>query len=284
MAKVTKKNPNGSNSLVTVDKLGYFKTLEDAVIDEKVAAVNKKISTAATEQNPALDRESVIQLIATSAGDFLGSFPNWESVPSDPSGYVGGATPKKGDQIIVQDCSDYTEIGKAETWMFKYTGTWADDGKDGWSSQYKISADPFTPEQLAAINSGITAEKVGTIAANEQAINVVTGRVDAAEGDIDQLETDVANLELSKQKKLEAGTNVTLTDKGETVKIDVEAGIQEVSFADITGDAKDNASLATELNKKQDTLAVDDVYIDMTDNTLSLKNLAENSDIDKMFE
>lgn len=44
------------------------------------------------------------------------------------------------------------------TWRFKYTGNWEELGKEGWKPEYQVNETPLTSEQLAALNSGVTAE------------------------------------------------------------------------------------------------------------------------------
>ncbi len=86
-----------------------------------------------------------------------------------------------------------------------------------------------------------------------------------------------------KQKLLSAGTNITLTDKGDTVEIAAEGGTTTVAFNAITGDPYDNNALKTALDAKQNTLTAG-TCIDITDNTISVTNFATKEDIDAIFE
>lgn len=49
------------------------------------------------------------------------------------------------------------------TWRFKYSGLWAEMGKDGWLPEYQVNETPLTAAQLAAINSGINDDLVKKI-------------------------------------------------------------------------------------------------------------------------
>lgn len=49
----------------------------------------------------------------------------------------------------------YATVG---SWRFKYTGAWGTQGKSGWIPEYLLNETPFTAEQLATINSGLTAD------------------------------------------------------------------------------------------------------------------------------
>lgn len=57
-------------------------------------------------------------------------------------------------------------------WRFKYVGTWATDGKDGFMPEYQVNEEPFTQAQQDAINSGATAEKISSI---DNKVNKYTG-------------------------------------------------------------------------------------------------------------
>ena len=74
-----------------------------------------------------------------------------------PVDYAGNKTPTVNDYMVVQDV---TVDGKEGTWRYKYSGTWATDGKNGWLPEYQVNETPMTAAQLAAINSNITAAKV----------------------------------------------------------------------------------------------------------------------------
>lgn len=50
-----------------------------------------------------------------------------------------------------------TKIG---TWRFKYSGNWEVDNIGGWLPEYQVNEEPLTSDQIAALNSGITAELV----------------------------------------------------------------------------------------------------------------------------
>lgn len=64
----------------------------------------------------------------------------------------------------------------------------------------------------------------------------------------------VDTLASGKQKTLQAGTNITLTDQGSTVLISAEGGTTTIGFNSITGSPYDNTALSNALNGKQATL------------------------------
>jgi hypothetical protein len=48
------------------------------------------------------------------------------------------------------------------TWRYKYVGNWEIDNKNGWQLEYQVNETPMTANQLAALNSGVTKEKLNT--------------------------------------------------------------------------------------------------------------------------
>ena len=119
------------------------------------------------EGNELADNAFVNSSVQSSTANFRGNWPTWASVPSVSSGYdpdyTGSTMPTVNDYMVVQEASGYPSAGEAHdgTWRFKYTGSWAASGKDGWRPEYQVNETPFTANQLAAINSGITETLVG---------------------------------------------------------------------------------------------------------------------------
>ena len=95
------------------------------------------------------------------------------------------------------------------TWRFKYTGNWDIMGKAGWQPEYQVNETPLTAAQLAALNSGITSNKVSQYDGYAQ----------------------------SKQDKLISGTNIktlngnSLLGAGDVTNFSTE--LNEVEFTDI---------------------------------------------------
>lgn len=238
-------------------------------IDPKIQAINEKIPAQASATNQLADKAFVNSTVATNTANFRGTFPNWESVPTEVNGYnsdyTGNKTPTQKDYMVVVDARDYTgpqekipitfqtdgvifdpytthgsiiipadsdvflfgpegktfrycidrfsssyvkevtfngvnkpaaisiedrteehilmlmiepsnfDISNDKvyyalgmmyegTWRFKYSGDWATNGRDGWSPEYQISPASLTAAQLAALNSGATAERLSKLA------------------------------------------------------------------------------------------------------------------------
>lgn len=137
-------------------------------IRNKVNAIDDLIPNQASTSNQLADKNFVNSSVQTATANFRGNWSDWADVPtvatSYPVDYAGNRTPTVNDYLVVQDASDYTLETLEGTWRFKYTGTWATDGKAGWHPEYQVNETPLTAAQLAALNSGITAEKVNNMA------------------------------------------------------------------------------------------------------------------------
>lgn len=136
----------------------------------RIGNVEGLVPTQATPSNQLADKAFVNSSIQTTTANFRGNWSEWSDVPTDaneyPLDYAGSRTPTVNDYLVVQDASGYVEQGGGDTvvyygtWRFKYSGTWATNGKNGWLPEYQVNETPMTAAQLAAINSNITASKV----------------------------------------------------------------------------------------------------------------------------
>lgn len=121
-------------------------------------AVAKLIPAQTSEENQLADKNFVNSSIQTETANFRGNWETFDDIPTDaenyPADYVGNKKPNVNDYLVVRD---YNGEG---TWRFKYIGKWEEVGKNGWKEEYQVNGKPFTSEQLASINSGITEQKV----------------------------------------------------------------------------------------------------------------------------
>ena len=124
--------------------------------------INDLIPNQATNINQLADKAFVNSTVATNAANFRGNWTNFTSVPSNvndyPADYSGSKIPTNNDYLVVQDGTDY-DPSNTGMWRFIYVGDWSIAGKSGWTPQYRVGS-AFTAEQLNAINSGITSQKV----------------------------------------------------------------------------------------------------------------------------
>lgn len=138
-----------------------------STLQTNVSGIQDLIPNQATTTNQLADKAFVNSSVQTATANFRGNWTTWANVPTNvndyPADYAGSKTPTVNDYLVVQDSSDYTLDTLEGTWRFKYTGTWATDGKAGWQPEYQVNETPLTAAQLAALNSGITAGLVANI-------------------------------------------------------------------------------------------------------------------------
>lgn len=135
-----------------------------------ISTINGKIPAAASSSNQLADKSFVNSTVQTASANFRGNWATWNGVPTDANDYPadadGNKTPTKNDYMVVQDASGFPtspDPALAGTWRFKYSGDWATDGKNGWHPEYQVNETPLTSDQLAALNSGITADAVSKL-------------------------------------------------------------------------------------------------------------------------
>ena len=138
----------------------------DDALSQRVSSIEEIIPNQASTSNKLADKAFVNSTIQTNTANFRGNWNAWSNVPSDinlyPQDYEGDRTPTVNDYLVVQNASDYPSDTLVGEWRFKYTGVWSTNGKNGWIPEYQVNEEPFTSEQLFAINSGITSAKVSS--------------------------------------------------------------------------------------------------------------------------
>lgn len=177
----------------------------------QIQDIQDLIPATANQNNPLVDQGFVNSSIQTATAYFRGDWATWADVPTDPELYpvdaTGNHTPTTNDYMVVI-ADEQTNGG---TWRYKYTGLWSEQGKSGWQAEYQVNETPLTAAQLAALNSGVTAQAVSDIATNK---------------------SNITALQNGKQDKLTAGTGITID--GNTISADGGGG---ASLPDQTGNA-----------------------------------------------
>lgn len=160
LSQISNNTQSSQNNASQIQNLQN--TIED--VSNQLATVQDVIPTTASSQNQLADQGFVNSSIQTATAYFRGDWATWADVPSDPSQYpadaTGNHTPITNDYMVV--IADEQENGG--TWRYKYTGSWAEQGKSGWMPEYQVNETPLTAAQLAALNSGVTAQVVASIA------------------------------------------------------------------------------------------------------------------------
>lgn len=136
-------------------------------VSSRITSIEDKIPSQASSSNQLADKSFVNSSIQTNTANFRGNWNTWSDVPSDdvdlyPQDYAGSRIPTVNDYLVVENASDYTANTLSGTWRFKYSGVWETDGKNGWIPEYQVNEEPLTSEQVYAINSGITSDKVSS--------------------------------------------------------------------------------------------------------------------------
>ena len=136
-------------------------------VSSRITSIEDKIPSQASSSNQLADKSFVNSSIQTNTANFRGNWNTWSDVPSDdvdlyPQDYAGNRIPTVNDYLVVKNASDYTANTLSGTWRFKYGGVWETDGKNGWIPEYQVNEEPLTSEQVYAINSGITSDKVSS--------------------------------------------------------------------------------------------------------------------------
>ena len=105
--------------------------------------------------------------------DFFTVFPytaGWNSIAVDPASahtivlcYNPGEY--DGPPLSIEYAFNESASYKGP-WQFKYTGDWDKQGKAGWKPEFSLDNVNLNDEQMAAINSGVTANKVSKLDAS----------------------------------------------------------------------------------------------------------------------
>ena len=174
----------GSEAEQTLTKLANAQQVEDLFLRKTLAGTPGGLAT--------LDGDGKIlitQLPTNTTTIFRGNWATWEAVPTEaseyPSDYTGNTTPTENDYMVVQNASSYGQAYEG-TWRFKYSGNWAEVGKNGWYHEYQVNETPLTAEQLATLNSGLTATNV----IKSDGANATTSGVNSMLNKLEEGDTD----------------------------------------------------------------------------------------------
>ena len=135
-----------------------------------IQQIQNLIPSQADALNTLADRNFVNSTVQTNTANFRGSYSTWNDVPLNteeyPEDYGGNKKPTQNDYIVVLDASGYPDKSLTGTWRFKFTGNWDIQSVMGWKPEYQVNREPLTSNQIAALNSNITSEKVEEITEN----------------------------------------------------------------------------------------------------------------------
>ena len=144
-------------------------------ITGRLDEIEGKIPSTANTDNKLADKAYVDESINSSSAFFRGSFQTkaallavqWQTSSPTTANYVSN-----NDFAYVAADESHSN----EAWRYSYV--YESGGQNnGWTAQYRINETPLTQEQLAAINSGITSEKVAEIGSVFTGASVSAGGV-----------------------------------------------------------------------------------------------------------
>lgn len=258
----------------TSEELSLVSKSELEAIEQDLAEIKNIIPEEANVNNKLADKAFVTNMLETSTANFRGSWGTWADVPEDvefyPEDYSGSRIPKTNDYMVVEDASDFINEKPLEgTWRFKYSGEWATSNINGWYPEYQINESPLTSEQLAALNSGITLEKVEQIETNKKAItSLETNKVNVEEGK-GLSSNDFTTAEKEKLFSIEEGAQVNPSEYLKTANIEENTLViqnqsgEEVRFQGASEIGIDNSTIT---KNSQDALQA----VGLTDGSNSL--------------
>lgn len=133
-----------------------------------ISTINSKIPAQATSTNQLADKNFVNSSISTNTAYFDGTWGTYAAIPSTVAGFTSAGFPEPTNNNYLLVKEDETKDGG--TWRYKYVDDGTAYAKSKWKVEYEVNETPLTAAQLAALNSGITAEAVAQIETNRQDI------------------------------------------------------------------------------------------------------------------
>ena len=121
----------------------------------RIAAIESKVPTAATAENKLVDRDTMNSTLVSSAAFFRGTYETKAAL--DEWQTLNPTTATNNDYAYVQD----DETHNHEAWRYIYVKS--GDAAGAWQPQFKVNNAPLNSDQVKALNSGVTAEKVAEI-------------------------------------------------------------------------------------------------------------------------
>ena len=179
-------------------------------LDESITGIEALIPSQATEENVLADRDFVNSSINSVTAFYITSdtegspFATKDALDNAAAYYYAGTerVPTANDYCVVLE--DETHENKTVRYVYQSTET----GAGTWAFQYIVNDTPFTSDQLAAINSGITAAKVSKYDSLEDLIPEFTA---------DQLAAINSGITAAKVSKYDSLENLIAEAKAEAI-------------------------------------------------------------------
>jgi hypothetical protein len=227
--------PDASGTLALTSDLSSYATKEE--LNAKQDDISDIIPTAASASNPLCDKAYADAIGERLEARYLGCNANGDpfathaALTSATKFYYQGAetTPDTNDITTVVADEDHKNTSNvAGTTRYRYGGVDA-SGKPVWAFEYVINNTGLSQAQLLAVNSGITATKVGNY---DSHLADTTKHITAAE------RAAWNGYATGKQDKLTAGSNITIS--GNTISAtNTEYAVPDATtLASITDDLR----------------------------------------------
>lgn len=172
-------------------------------LNTRLTTVEGKIPNQASAQNQLADKAFVNSSINSAAAFFRGNFETKAALDSWQTSNPGVAT--NNDYAYVE--SDETHDGEAWRYIFIKEGEYP----GAWEPQFMVNETPFTAEQLAAINSGATAEIITGIGNKLDKVSTTgNNRVYGISSQGTQVQFDVISGEATADSLVARSTNGTV--------------------------------------------------------------------------
>lgn len=207
---------------------------KDSSLREGIDSIEALIPDQASESNQLADKDFVNSSINNIAAFYItrnaagDAFETYAQLMSTTVFYSGGEVRAltRNDYCIVRA----DEQHNGETTRYTYQG-------EQWEFQYSLNNTPFTAEQLAAINSGITSALVGEISENADDIAAETARAEGAEDDlqdaIDDHEADHSNPHQVTKAQVGLGNVDNTSDLNKPISTATQTALNALSQEDL---------------------------------------------------
>jgi len=201
-------NIGGSNGLAPVARSNSYEDLvnkpdfsryatqtEIATINGNISEITRKIPESAAEDNKLVDKRYmetyVGSQVATMGGTYKGTYDIVDDLHLSPSSTTQQVAIALDNAISGESRNDSAFVIDGSTISrYYYTGS-------SWQWQYNVPQAQLTPAQEAAINSGITADKVSTYDGYNSRINNVSNSAAALQTSLNRVSTSVNGLSTS---------------------------------------------------------------------------------------
>jgi hypothetical protein len=136
-------------------------------VENAISLINGKIPSAASSENQLADKNYVNSQISTNTATFIGTYATFAEL-----------------ELVTATNNDYAFVIEVDSLGNEYYDRYKYVTGTGWVYEYKVENTPFTSDQWAAIQSGITAAlvtKLDALPTNTDLSNILDGKANKSE-------------------------------------------------------------------------------------------------------